>query len=371
MKKLFYLSVITTIMAACSSGPHYVINGKIEGADSVKFLLQIREAGKVVTMDSAVAYKGSFKMKGGAVKYPDLVLLSAQVTPRDPRMRTQFYLENAEITITGKLDSLYGAKITGSKTMDEYNGFVKSLNVIDEKFTKIDNDYQLAEQSGDTAKVVQLKKEIEAGQKELTQIQKDFVKNNPSSFAAPQILAGITYDMEGSEIETYINAMDTAVANTETIRNLKEMVEVMKTVAIGQKAPDFTLNDPEGNPVSLYSKVGSKLLLIDFWAAWCGPCRQENPNVVKLYNEFNEKGFDIFGVSLDRTKDAWVKAIADDKLTWTHVSDLQYWNNAAAKLYGVHTIPANFLLDENGMIIGRNLRGDALSNKLKEVLGGK
>ena len=371
MKKLFYLSVISAIMAACSSGPHYVINGKIEGADSVKFLLQIREAGKIVTMDSAVAYKGSFKMKGGAVKYPDLVLLSAQVTPRDPRMRTQFYLENTEITITGKLDSLYGAKITGSKTMDEYNGFVNSFDVIDKKFTKINKDYQIAEQSGDTAKVAQLKKEIEAGQKEMIQLQKDFVKNNPASFAAPMILSGIIPEMEGSEIVTYITAMDTAVANTEIARTLKAYAEKMNAVAVGQKAPDFTLNDPEGNPVSLYSKLGSKLLLIDFWAAWCGPCRQENPNVVKLYKEFNKKGFDVFGVSLDRTKDAWVKAIADDKLTWTHVSDLQYWNNAAAKLYGIGAIPANFLLDENGVIIGRNLRGEALSNKVKEVLGGK
>jgi peroxiredoxin len=371
MKKLFYLFVITTILAACSSEPHYVINGKIEGADSVKFLLQIREAGKIVTMDSAVAYKGSFKMKGGAVKYPDLVLLSAQVTPRDPRMRTQFYLENTEITITGKLDSLYGAKIAGSKTMDEYNGFVNSLDVIDKKFTKIDKDYQIAEQSGDTAKVAQLKKEIEAGQKEMTQIQKDFVKNNPNSFAAPIILSGLIPDMEGSEIETYITAMDTAVANTEIVRNIKAYAEKMIAVSVGHKAPDFTLNDPEGNPVSLYSKVGSKLLLVDFWAAWCQPCRRENPNLVKVYNEFNKKGFDVFGVSLDRSKDDWVKAITDDKLKWTHVSDLQYWNNAAAKLYKVSTIPANFLLDETGVIIGRNLTGETLYNKVKEVLGGK
>ena len=162
--------------------------------------------------------------------------------------------------------------------------------------------------------------------------------------------------------------MDTAVANTETIKDLKVRVEKMKKVAIGQKAPDFTLNDPEGNPVSLYSKVGAKLLLVDFWAAWCGPCRQENPNVVKVYKEFNKKGFDVFGVSLDRTKDAWVKAIADDKLTWTHVSDLQYWNSEAAQLYAVSAIPANFLLDENGVIIGRNLREEALYNKVKETL---
>ena len=367
MKKLFFLPLIAIAIGACTSEPHYVINGKIDGADSVTFLIQKIEAGKIVTIDSAIAYNGSFRMKGGAIKYPDLVLLSA----RNTRLRTQFYLENAEMTITGKLDSLYGAKITGSKTQDEYNGFVNSLNVFSEKYNKIYNDYQMAEQTGDTAKAAQLMKEIETGEKGMTQMQKDFVKNNPSSFAAPQILAGLTYDMEGSEIESYINAMDTAVANTETIRNLKIRVEKMKAAAIGQKAPDFTLNDPEGNPVSLYSKVGAKLLLVDFWAAWCGPCRQENPNVVKVYTEFKNKGFDVFGVSLDRTKDDWVKAIADDKLTWTHVSDLQYWNSAAAQMYAVSAIPANFLLDENGVIIGRNLRGEVLYKKVKEVLGGK
>jgi peroxiredoxin len=153
------------------------------------------------------------------------------------------------------------------------------------------------------------------------------------------------------------------------VRDLSARAAAMKTVSIGQKAPDFTLNDVNGNPVSLSSKIGSKLLLVDFWAAWCGPCRRENPNVVKVYNEFNKKGFDIFGVSLDQTKDAWIKAIADDKLTWTHVSDLQYWSSAAARLYAVNSIPANFLLDETGTIIARNLRGEDLYNKVKEILG--
>jgi len=365
MRKLFYLSVISLLMAACSSEPHYVINGIIEGADSVTFLLQKREAGKFINLDSAVAYKGSFKMKGGAVKYPEMVLLAA----RDSRMRTSFYLENSEITITGKLDSLFAAKITGSKTQDEYQGFIDSNKALSEKYTNIYNQYQIAEQSGDTAKVAQLEKDAAAVETDMTSLQKDFVKNNPSSFVAPSILTQLSYEMEGSEIETYINAMDTTVANTEMVKSLKEKVVKMKAVAVGQKAPDFTMNDQEGNPVSLYSKVGSKLLLVDFWAAWCGPCRQENPNVVKVFKEFNKKGFDVFGVSLDQKKDDWVKAISDDKLAWTHVSDLQYWNNAAAKLYAVNAIPANFLLDENGIIIGRNLREEALYNKVKDVLG--
>ena len=156
MKKLFYLCAISVILAACSSEPHYVINGKIDGAASVMFILQKREAGKTVSFDSAVAYKGSFKMKGGPVRYPEMVLLSAKGT----RMRTQFYLENADLTITGKLDSLYGATITGSKTQDEYNGFVKSLDSVNEKVMKVYNEYQLAEQSGDTAKSAQLVKQI-------------------------------------------------------------------------------------------------------------------------------------------------------------------------------------------------------------------
>ncbi|NLE34841.1 MAG: TlpA family protein disulfide reductase, partial [Bacteroidales bacterium] len=140
---------------------------------------------------------------------------------------------------------------------------------------------------------------------------------------------------------------------------------------IGQKAPDFTLNDVDGNPVSLYSKLGgdTKLLLLDFWAGWCGPCRQENPNVVKVWKEYNKKGFDVFGVSLDRTREDWLKAIEDDNLTWTHVSDLKFWDCAPARQYAVSAIPANFLLDGNGIIVGHNLRGDALGEKVKELLG--
>ncbi|MDA3820388.1 MAG: TlpA disulfide reductase family protein, partial [Candidatus Delongbacteria bacterium] len=152
-----------------------------------------------------------------------------------------------------------------------------------------------------------------------------------------------------------------------TIQALKERIAKQKTVAVGQKAPDFTMNDTEGNPIT-FSDVYSQheYTLLDFWAAWCGPCRRENPNVVAVYNDYKDDGFYVFGVSLDREKDAWLQAIEDDNLTWTHVSDLSYWSNAAAQLYAVNSIPASLIVDKNGIIVAKDKRGD----ELRETVGG-
>lgn len=367
MKKAYAFLISAIIVASCSSGPQYKITGKIEGADNVTFLLQKRADGKLVTIDSAVSKKGNFKMQGGPVKYPEMVLL----TVKDSRMRTTFYLENSNIQIKGRLDSLFNAKITGSKTQDEYRRFVDSNKALNDQYSRAYNDYQAAFQENDTARLRILENEILSLQESMINLQKDFVKNNPSSFVSPSILAGLSREMEAAELETLINAFDTALKNTPAVKELTELVAMMKPVSIGQKAPDFTLNDSRGNPVSLSSKIGPRLLLVDFWAGWCGPCRRENPNVVRIYNEFHRRGFDILGVSLDRDREEWLKAIADDKLTWTHVSDLQYWNNAAARLYVVNSIPANFLLDDNGIIIARNLTGNDLYNKVKEILDSR
>jgi len=365
MKNIIYLLVIALSIAACSSEPHYVIKGKIAGSDSIMFFLQKRDAGKIVNIDSAVSKNGSFTMKGGAIDYPQLI----QLVAGDTRKRTSFYMENAEIEITGALDSLFKAQITGSKTQDEYDSFIKSNKPLSDMYSNTYIEFQAANQAGNNLRVEELKKQADSIQKEMLKLQKDFVINNPASFVSPSILGSLSYEMEADEIETIINAMDTVVASTPQVVSLKERIQLMKAVAVGQKAPDFIMNDVNGNPIALSSKIGSKLLLIDFWAAWCGPCRRENPNLVKVYSEYNKKGFEIFGVSLDQKKEDWEKAIADDKLTWTHVSDLQYWSNAAARLYAVSAIPANFLLDETGTIIGKNLRGDDLYNKVKEVLG--
>jgi len=364
MKKLIYLVTLTAFIAACSSEPHYVIKGNIEGSDSITFLLQKREAGKIITLDSALSENGTFKMTG-AVEYPSVVYLIALNTMN----RLGFYIENSKISITGKLDSLANAKVTGSVSQDEFKSFLDSNKPLNDKSMNLYKEYQSAREANDETRIVQIENDAENIREEMINLQKEFVTNNPASYVTPDLLRGLTLEMEAAELETVINALDTNVAKVPVITEMKDRIRILKTVAVGQKAPDFTLNDVNGNPVALYSKTGSNLLLIDFWAAWCNPCRQENPNVVKVYNQFNKKGFDVFGVSLDRSKEDWIKAINDDKLTWTHVSDLQYWNNAAARLYSVRAIPANFLLDESGTIIARNLRGDALLNKVNEVLG--
>lgn len=366
MKKIIYLAFIAAVITACApKEPQFNITGKIAGADSVTFILSKRVAGKTVKVDSAMVLKGEFKIKGGAVEFPERVSLMA----KGKRAGLSFFLENAEIVINGHVDSLNLAKITGSITQDEFVAYQESLKPFADESKALSEEYKAANISGDKVKMAEVEKKSEDIYNRQTAFTKEYLKSHTASYLAPTLLSSLSYEMDASEIETIISSLDTNVAKVQIIKDLSARVAVMKTVAIGQKAPDFTLNDVNDQPVALSSKIGkSKLLLVDFWAAWCGPCRGENPNVVKVWKEYNKKGFDVYGVSLDQKKEDWLKAIADDKLTWTHVSDLQYWSSAAAKLYAVNSIPANFLLDETGTIIAKNLRGEELASKIKELL---
>jgi len=368
MRKLFYLFVIAAIAASCSSEPKYSITGTIDGAESGMIMLQKRIPGGQSAIDSAVVENGIFKMEG-FVEYPQMVSL----VMKGKRGGLDFFLENSEISVTGHVDSLYLGSVTGSATHAEYETYRASF---DEMTTQMENTYKSyrdARMAGDEELIASLEKEFDNLQTREMEMKKDFIANNPKSFVSPLVLGEISYYLEADEMEKLLGGFDTTLNKVTTVISLKERLERLKAVQTGQKAPDFTLNDVNGTPVSLYSKIGgnTKLLLVDFWASWCGPCRQENPNVVKVWKEYNKKGFDVFGVSLDQKEEAWKKGIEDDQLTWTHVSDLKYWACEPAKLYAVSAIPSNFLLDENGIIIGHNLRGEDLASKVAEILGSK
>ncbi len=368
MKKLFYLIVLVAMISACTTKPKYVITGNIQGADSGFIMLQQRVSGTVVTIDSAKISKGEFKMQG-AVDYPKMVMLSLKGT----RGGKMFFLENSEIQITGKLDSIYLASVTGSAVQSDYEAYVALFDSFNKEMESVYGSYKEARKAGDKAKMDSLENILNGMDDKMLVIKKDYITAHPASYVTPTVIGEISYYLEAPEMETMLASLDTTLNKVETISKLKERLQLMKAVEVGQKAPDFTLNDVNGNPVTLSSKFDgkTKLLLVDFWASWCGPCRGENPNVVKVWKEFNKKGFDVFGVSLDQDGESWKKAIVDDQLTWTQVSDLKYWNCVPAQQYAVNAIPSNFLLDGNGIIIAHNLRGEDLYNKVKEILSEK
>jgi peroxiredoxin len=289
----------------------------------------------------------------------------------------EVFVENATITITG--DSVQNAEITGSGSNDEYTAYKEKRDSIENSFKSQEAEYdsvllkyKAAREAGNEAEAKsyydQMAKIEEVPEAAIREFNLSFIKNHGSSYVAPVILWNeLAWSMDAPEMEPLVNGFDTTIQKSDYIARLKNRIEILKKVSVGNQAPDFTMNDTLGNAHTLTSYYG-KILLVDFWASWCGPCRRENPNIVSVYRQFHRKGFDILGVSFDKNMAAWTKAIIDDKLVWNHVSDLQGWDNAAGKLYGIRSIPSNMLLDEKGIIIAKNLMGDDLTNKLRELL---
>lgn len=360
MKKLVWIFLTVIVFASCSNNANqFQITGTLDNAPEGLLMLARFVDGNFVNIDSVQVDKGKFAFKG-EIDSPEIYFL---IFPQGAG-RLQVFTEPGIITVSGNLEE---PKIEGSKSQAMLDQFQVQLDKNNEERNTIYGDYQQAQSVGDTVTMSAIEARFnEIDESEIAYIL-DFAKTNNASVVAPHVILRYSYYYELSDLEDVFSTLDPAVETSKYYKNLSETIETLRKVEIGQPAPDFTQNDTLGNPVSLMSLRG-KWVLVDFWASWCGPCRAENPNVVEAYRKYNAKGFTVLGVSLDRDKGKWLQAIADDQLTWMHISDLKYWDNAAAKLYGIRSIPANLLLDPNGIIVGKNLREQALQDKLAELL---
>jgi len=363
MKKIIYFIAGVLFLSACTSKPGYKLSGTIDGLASGDIvLLEQRIDKEYVKIDSVTSPDASFEFSG-IVEIPDVYYVSVP----GKRGKAMIFLENSQMGFTAHADTLWKPAITGSAVHDEYSTFQESLSEIYAKARELYSSYQEAERAGDEDTAKKIGEKMDAVYDEVEEYQQAYLDENPASYIAPYIVQNLHYGKEADEIEDMLAKLDPSLQASSLVGNVTRTMEILKNVAIGMPAPDFTQNDSLGNPVSLSSFRG-KYLLIDFWAAWCGPCRAENPNVVKAYEKYADKGFEILGVSLDHSRDNWLKAVKDDGLTWTQVSDLKYWSNEVAALYGIVSIPGNLLLDPDGVIIRKQLRGDDLHSALEELL---
>ncbi|HEX2606413.1 MAG TPA: TlpA disulfide reductase family protein [Flavisolibacter sp.] len=369
MKPGIYCLIVLGIYSCTSkTDSSFTVEGRLKNSPSKMVYLEENPSNTAPVIVDSFALKpdGKFELKGKGSE-------ESLYTLRSDQSQFPFALlinDSKKITVTADLENkTVPYSVEGSPASKGIIDFDRTTNSQAQKIYDLSRELDTLQKAhaGDSALQVPFG-QYQRTTTELKTYASDFIANASSPILALYALGSYQRMANGLGMKGFTDMEVGELVGKLTGRFPKDasLAAIQKKMQ-PQQAPDFTLPDTTGTPVSLASFKG-KYVLVDFWASWCGPCREENPNVVRVYNKYKDKNFTVLGVSLDRTKKAWVDAIRNDGLTWTHVSDLQYWNNAAAALYKVEGIPYNVLIDPNGKIIGESLRGEDLDRKLSEVL---
>lgn len=365
MKKYLSLAAFALLFTGCSEKPGYEITGTVSDASAngkqvYLYNYALRSADKeAMPTDSALIENGTFTFKGTTAA-PQLQQLVVPTEDGSIKAAT-FVLENAKMTAVLGQTSV----VAGTPENDLYNSLNNELKQLDAQINKLSSEMK----SADAAIASAAEKKYEELEKAVTAKAKAFIEANTDKLTAAVTFFNMRYNLSEEEQNAIL---DKASADFKAVPGIDRMIDhlaVLKNTAVGKKFIDFEMADANGKMHKLSEYVGTgKVVLIDFWASWCPPCRREMPNLVKAYKDYKGKGFEIVGISLDSKPDAWAKGVKDLGITWPQLSDLQGWKNSGAALYGVNSIPHTVLVDKEGTIIAKNLHGDELDAKLKEVL---
>ncbi len=367
MKKVIAASLLAAFFIGCNTTPDgFTINGSIEGqvAEGTSvYLRKSNEGNKLVDVDTVEFKEGGFSFTGVQDKPELYYVFIDNVYGSIPVV-----VENDVIDIKAKKDSLMFAKVKGTVQNDLFTDYVETSREFASRAQTMNRDMQNAASTRDTAVMNSIREEYFELREEAKEMEVNFIRENPHGLISALIIskAQITKSLPEEQIEELYELLSPEIKETSVGVSIKNKLDTSSNTSIGAKAPNFSAPTPSGEELALNDVLG-KATILDFWAAWCKPCRAENPNVVRIYNKYKEQGLSILGVSLDRRAEDWKKAIADDGLEWHHVSNVRYFDEIA-ELYNVTAIPATFILDENGVIVAKNLRGPALEAKISEML---